>query len=975
MRPQPSPIRFGPFRLHPTQGLSRDEREIRVTPKSLALLQALAARAGEIVTKDDLFRLVWPNTLVTEAALSSCILELRRALHDDARRPSYIETVHRRGYRLLTPCHAEAADPATWPSADWLQRAAEPLVGREAELEELSRAGARVLDGATEVVFVTGEDGIGKTALAETFLAGVAGEGTPPICAVACDEESGRGDAYRPLLDALARLCGSSGHADNEAILRRCAPTWLAELPCRGTPAEWQALRQRTSGATCRRMQRELRDALEALTDAEPLVLFIDDLQWSDAATLDWIAWFAVNPGSAAVLLVATVRQDEAGGNDPALRMIEALRASAGATVLDLGPLDPDAVSGFVRRRLPVPPEGHRGVDRLERRWYRHTEGRPFFLACLCEQVAHPQAREDRDRRMRIDGRSDRELPGTLREAVERQFARLPDLERSVLEVASLAGDRFSGAEVAAGAGLPMAEVNETLACLAQDGRFLRPGPMLVWPDGTSAPGFRFTHHLRRSAIRERLSPHRRASLHGRIGRRLEAAWGDRATEIAGLLASHFEHEADPSRAVARLHEAGALGRRRSAHAVARRHFRRALVLLRGIPDAAERDAWEALFQVALGRELIATEGLNDEVEACFARAFQLQKRLASTPRLGAVLWGLWVYHLVRGPLPTAGEIAGRLLALAQELDDPALLLEARHAQWGSALMLGEVNKVLECTRSGMALCGSRADGSLAMTQGCTLYDYHLTNHHAAICAGFFSAWADVLAGRQDAGARGLDAAVTHARDIGHPFTLALTLVFGSGVRAAMGDAGSCRRQASEGRALAEDHHFDVLRAWACIYEGWATARLGDTASGLELMNAGLAAYRHTGMSLFRPFQLALAADVLLRNQFVKEASQCVAEGLANAERVGDRLASAELYRTRAELGLATSADRESASRAEADLRRALEIARGQGASLYAARASRALERLARKTGAFRPIEVKSRVAAQGRRLPPDQPA
>jgi hypothetical protein len=77
----------------------------------------------------------------------------------------------------------------------------------------------------------------------------------------------------------------------------------------------------------------------------------------------------------------------------------------------------------------------------------------------------------------------------------------------------------------------------------------------------------------------------------------------------------------------------------------------------------------------------------------------------------------------------------------------------------------------------------------------------------------------------------------------------------------------------------------------------------------------------------------------------------------------------------RAELGLATSADRESASRAEADLRRALEIARGQGASLYAARASRALERLARKTGAFRPIEVKSRVAAQGRRLPPDQPA
>src|SRR6266545_2220025 len=80
-------IRFPPYCLHPTQGLRRGEREIRVTPKSLAVLRTLAEHAGQIVTKEELFHAVWPETAVSDAALSSCILELRHALQDDARHP------------------------------------------------------------------------------------------------------------------------------------------------------------------------------------------------------------------------------------------------------------------------------------------------------------------------------------------------------------------------------------------------------------------------------------------------------------------------------------------------------------------------------------------------------------------------------------------------------------------------------------------------------------------------------------------------------------------------------------------------------------------------------------------------------------------------------------------------------------------------------------------------------------------------
>lgn len=103
MRRDAVSIRFGSYRVHPIQGLSLDDREIRVTPRSLAVLYMLACRSREVVTKLELFEAIWPNSVVTDATLSSCIRELRRALGDDARDPRFIETVHRRGFRLLLP--------------------------------------------------------------------------------------------------------------------------------------------------------------------------------------------------------------------------------------------------------------------------------------------------------------------------------------------------------------------------------------------------------------------------------------------------------------------------------------------------------------------------------------------------------------------------------------------------------------------------------------------------------------------------------------------------------------------------------------------------------------------------------------------------------------------------------------------------------------------------------------------------------
>lgn len=94
-------LTFGRYRLEPRSGLMSGTREVHLTPKALALLSFLAERPGDVIAKEELFGAVWPETTVGDAALVTCIQELRKALRDDARQPRYIETVHRRGYRFM----------------------------------------------------------------------------------------------------------------------------------------------------------------------------------------------------------------------------------------------------------------------------------------------------------------------------------------------------------------------------------------------------------------------------------------------------------------------------------------------------------------------------------------------------------------------------------------------------------------------------------------------------------------------------------------------------------------------------------------------------------------------------------------------------------------------------------------------------------------------------------------------------------
>ena len=189
MSPTPQWI-FEPFRVDPANAcLWRGDQMITLRPKVFAVLAHLVAQAGQLVTKEALFEAVWPETAVTDAVLKACIREVRRALGDMAQTPRFIATVHRRGYRFIAPVTMEPSPEAgqtmvdsgrQWPrSHDQRLTTANSqlpslIVEREDVLQQLHTALEEASQGRRQLIFLTGEPGIGKTAVVEVFAAEIA---------------------------------------------------------------------------------------------------------------------------------------------------------------------------------------------------------------------------------------------------------------------------------------------------------------------------------------------------------------------------------------------------------------------------------------------------------------------------------------------------------------------------------------------------------------------------------------------------------------------------------------------------------------------------------------------------------------------------------------------------------------------------------------------------------------------------------
>jgi len=340
------------------------ERRLELTPRVFAVLRHLVEHAHRLVTKDDLLATVWRDTIVSDAALASSIRDLRRALRDSAGSPRYIATVHRRGFRFIGPIAPPApslsshvaglpAAGAAMPPSAIVSPGPVTLAGREAEIARLHAALDRATNGQRQLVFVTGEPGIGKTALVEAFLSRISGDRAIRIARGQCVEQYGAGEAYLPVLEALGRLGRASGDRVVH-VLRQFAPTWLMQLPSLLMDEDLEAVQRRAQGATRDRMLRELLDAFDALSADELLVLVLEDLHWSDSSTIDLLAGLARRREAARLLVLGTYRSaDVAATLHPLGSVKQELSIHGQCEEMPLEFLSVPAVREFLSVRFP----------------------------------------------------------------------------------------------------------------------------------------------------------------------------------------------------------------------------------------------------------------------------------------------------------------------------------------------------------------------------------------------------------------------------------------------------------------------------------------------------------------------------------------------------------------------------------------------------------------------------------------------
>jgi DNA-binding winged helix-turn-helix (wHTH) protein len=930
--------------------LWRDEQEIPLRPKAWDVLCYLLERPDLLVTKEVLHRAVWPDAAVSDDTLTKVIAELRQALGDNPRSPRVIETVHARGFRLVAEVRRLGNETSVTTRADAEPSTAAPprgegapvFVGRQPELARLGECLRLAAEGTRQLVFITGEAGIGKTTLVEEFLRSAAvGDPGLRILHGRCIQQRGQREPYMPVLDALERVLGSPLGPTLLPHFRRVAPCWYTQIPwllSEGEPPGWEAA---MLSAAPQRMLREMGAFLESMAAASTVILVLEDLHWSDHATTDLVAFLAERRDPARLLIIGTYRPAEVITQEHPIREVkQALRAHGRAMDLALPYLSTANVREYLQHRL-----GDQ-AERLAPIVHERTDGNPLFVVAIIEELIRRAQATSPGRGSVVDtvaDRGDLAVPEDLLEMVTVQFQSLGPDERAVLEAGSVAGVSFAPWTVARALSRDVEDVEAIAQRMVRSHRFLIAGSRAE--DRAAARRYDFSHALHHQVIYEQVSDARRQRLHQAMGEALEAASGDRLAEFAPELSVHFERSRDHARAVKYLGLCIAGAQQRLAHREAALYGGTALGLLRRIPETRERHRAELEIRLLQGVSLNVTRGyLSAEVRENCERTRALCEEVGDARQLFQIVEALWYPQLAGTDEAAARRSIDDLARIARQLNTAEHRLRAELVRGRTDLWSGHIGSAVRI----LAQVPERVekDGVEFPTRA---YGVHPVV--AALAQGAVALW---LHGRPDQARAHAARGLAHAEKSGQPFDLASALSQLAFVELVSGDTGAAAVAADRAAAVCRDQDVAYFRPLIQFLVGAVRAEQGDVEGGLPEMVRSLAEQRVVSGLFAVDIMLAFIASAHGRAGQWDEGRARAEEGIAMTKESVERVFAAELWRMKGELllGRARRANRRANTpppRAEAEaeqcFRRALEIAREQEAASLALRAAMSLAR------------------------------
>jgi len=522
------------------------EDRMALTPKAFDVLRYLVEHADRLVTQDEILEALWPDTYVNPEIIKKYILGIRKALGDRHEKPQFIETFPRRGYQFVAPVSELRAETASETGRNGTPK----MVGREAAMAHLDADLGQALKGQRQVIFITGEAGIGKTTLVEEFQRTASRHPNLRVIRGQCVEGFGGKEAYYPVLEALGQWVRDPAGGYVVQTLAKQAPTWLIQFPSLIKSEQREALQSEILGATRERMVREICEALEALTVQEPLVLVLEDLHWVDPSTLDFISALARRRGPAKLLLLGTYRPaDVIISRSPLKALKQDLVIHNLSHEVSLERLEESAVAKYIAFKFA---DGNlrAGFANLI---FRRSGGNALFMVTILQDMVKKGLIAQVDGKWALATPIEavaQSVPETLDQLIEAQFQQLTAVEQSVLRSASVAGERFSAWAVSTAAEIDPGEIEEVCEGLVAKLQFIKCSGIEEQANGEISAHYDFRHSLYREVLYGRLSESARSKLHLLLAQRLKSFCDPCEQELATELALHFEGGRDYEQAV-----------------------------------------------------------------------------------------------------------------------------------------------------------------------------------------------------------------------------------------------------------------------------------------------------------------------------------------------------------------------------------------------------------------------------------------
>jgi class 3 adenylate cyclase/predicted ATPase/ABC-type lipoprotein export system ATPase subunit len=790
-----------------------------------------------------------------------------------------------------------------------------PLIGRDAELAVLRDAFEKAKAGHGELVAVSGEPGIGKSRLVNSFRDQL-DRGSCRVFSFQCSSYH-RSSPWYPVIRHIDDVLGSGYEARGATRLQRLealiddisrknrdsAVPLLAPLLGISTEGHYPAL-EITPQQQKQRTFLTMVELLRSHCERQPVVLICEDIHWIDHTSYQLLELLRENIRNWRMMLIATFRPE--------------FRSLSGADVrIDLTRLSPSQVASMVEaidseRKLPTTVVGQIVAK---------TDGVPLFI----EEVTKTVLTGDQSEKG-APGRGMQwspAVPDTLHDSL---MARLDQLAsaKTVAQIAAAIGREFSFSLLEAAAPLPREDVHTAVDRLQKAGLLLR-------REFSAIETYTFKHALVQETAYASMLRSERLPLHRLIAETLATKFVDVAEGAPEVVAYHYAQAREITLAINYWLKAARQASRRSAFMEAMTHIQTALKLLDELPQDRARLELELQLQQSLANASIAAKGFGaPETLVAFSRALTLCKELGSTPQIFAVLNGLVGAHLMRGEVQNARAVAQDLLALAAEGNDTTGLLMGHRVLGMSLFMLGELTQSKRELQEAISLYNPEHHAPLALVFA---HDFKAT-------AQVYLGVATALSGDADAGIAHAQDALSYAQELRHPHSICYVLPFLAGTYLVAGNPRAAIPVTNQAIAQSNEHGFPQWVAGALMLRAWAHLDLGDLELGLADVRSSIGELQKTGTLIWMQFSHYLLARALAADGQLREASEIVDRLLDEFGASGGRWYEAEVRRLRGDI---LRLERKPISEVAACYDAAVAVARRQGAKMWELKAMQSL--------------------------------